>query len=671
MTAATPNQTTETRWHGLRPTPINVALFLIVALAAFWRILYMANVSPFVDEYISMWAAMKILAHGYPRLASGNIYVHGIAHSYLIATSLALLGHSETAARIPSMVISLLTLPIVFHVGRRMFGWRAGLFATLLLAVDPDAITWGARARMYAFQQLCVLLAYYWLYRSDISDVQEGSTRQRFAFALAYAGAVFNQGISALLLPVMGLLVLWRRGWRHVVRWSVVLPFALAASSVAAVWELDRIGLPAMAMVAPNQFVIRSRPTFQPALDWSGMGKVLAPYAQLPYAPLVAVFFLGLVWLAVRLARERSAARSGTLPFSYSYAIVLGVLIEIFLLVGHSWKSPRFVFMLLPVFYLVVGAILDRALRPISRANLATGAVALLILATFLPSARQATKTAVWGYDQAFRWVRDHRGARDVVMTVNAPACAFVLGRCDYVAVEKGYEGYPSQDDSGRWVGGWGFVPLLTSTDQLRTVLNESPAVWFVVDRRRLHQRYTLEFVNLVWRRMDLVYQSRGALVFQSTETPPLASQGDQQIAWSIPLHLVGYALGSSGDVTSGTATARPGGELPIVLIWKPQARLQANYTVSLSLLTLSGEEVARQDEAPIHGRYPSLFWHVGETVFDRHRLALPANLPPGRYGVGIALVDGRTQEVVPLKSGEERVRLAEIELLPTHHTPQ
>jgi hypothetical protein len=646
-------------------------VFLIVALAAFWRILYMANVSPFVDEYISMWAAMKTLAHGYPRLASGNIYVHGIAHSYLIAMALALLGHSETAARIPSLVISLLTLPILFHVGRRMFGWRAGLFATLLLAVDPDAITWGARARMYAFQQLCVLLAFYWLYRSDVSGTQEGSTRYRFAFALAYAGAVFNQGISALLLPVMGLLVLWRRGWRHVVRWPVVLPFALAAGSVAAVWELDRVGLPAMAMVAPNQFVVRSRPTFQPALDWSGMAKVLAPYARLPYTPLVAIFCLGLIWLAVRLARERNAVRTGLLPFSYSYAVILGVLIEIFLLVGHSWKSPRFVFMLLPVFFLLVGAALDRAFRPICRTNLATAAAVLLILATFLPPARQATKTAVWGYDHAFRWVRDHRGASDVVLTVNAPACAFVLGRCDYVAVEKGYEGYASQDAAGRWVGGWDFVPLLTSADQLRAVLDESPAVWFAVDRRRLHQRYTLRFVNLVWQRMDLVYQSRGALVFQSTESPPLVSLGDRQIAWSVPLRLVGYALGSSVKAGSGGVTTRPGEELPIVLIWKAQARLQANYTVSFTLLTLSGEEVTRQDEAPIHGRYPSLFWRVGETVFDRHRLALPGNLPPGRYEIGLALIDGRTQEPIPLKSGEERVRLAEIELLPLQPTPQ
>jgi len=506
---------------------VAVILLAIFIAGAFWRTQVVANVNPFVDEYITIWAAMKILAHGYPLLASGNIYTHGIAHSYLVAGALALLGHSETVARLPGLLLSLITLPVLWHVGRKMFGWRAALLATLLLAMDPDAILWGGRARMYAFQQLCVLLAFYALYRSDmVPDKVNGaqsppsSLKYRLGFALAYAGAVFNQGITALLLPVMGLLVLWRRGVRETLRWRVAWPFALAGASVGIVWKLDRIGLPAMTMVAPFEFVTRHRPTFQPALDGAGTIKMLAPYMQLPFAPLTALFLIGLFWYGAKAIRRR-AVWDDEPELAYGYLVLLGVMLEMSTLVGHTWKSPRFLFMLLPIFYLIVSSLVTRATDWVTKP--ASGAqplvLALLVAATvalYVPAAQRATQTHVWGYDGAFRWLAGQQQPGDVVLTINAPACAFVLGGCDYVAVEKGFEGYALKDAQGRWVGGWNLIPLLTSPEQLDAVLDSVPVVWFVVDRQRLQQRYTPAFLDRVAQRMEQVHEDRGALVFRS-----------------------------------------------------------------------------------------------------------------------------------------------------------
>jgi len=508
-------------FQGSRLKPL-LAILAVISLGAIWRILYVVDVSPFVDEYITMQAATKILAHGYPLLASGNIYTHGIAHSYLVAGAFALLGRTETAARLPGLLISLFTLLLVWFIGRRMFGRRAALLASLLLALDPAAIIWGGRARMYAFQQLCVLLAFYWLYRSDIAaEPANDGTGYRFAFALAYAVAVFNQGITALLLPVMVLLVLWRRGIRGMLRWQVIFPFALAATSIGVVWKLDRVGLPAMTMVAPFVFVTRHRPTFQLALDGPGTVKVIAPYTQLPYAPLTALFILGVAWYVVRALQSGYRTWSLSSATTYGYVIILSTVLEIFLIIGHTWKSPRFLFMLLPIFYFLVATIFVRGLdwMMVSGSTVQRiifGILVLAILITYLPAAHRAAQTRVWGYDRAFRWLRTQRQAGDVVLTVNAPACAFVLHSCDYVAVEKGFEGYALQDAQGRWVGGWDLTPLLTSSEQLDAVLDAAPTTWFVVDKRRLHEKYTPTFVNLVQQRMNLVYQYRGAFVFRS-----------------------------------------------------------------------------------------------------------------------------------------------------------
>jgi len=105
-------------------------------------------VSPFVDEYISIWAARKILEQGIPLLAAGTIYDHGLLFSYLDALFLGLLGMSETVARFPTLLVSTLTIPLAFLLGRRLLSPGAGLLAALLLALDPEAIVWGGRARM-------------------------------------------------------------------------------------------------------------------------------------------------------------------------------------------------------------------------------------------------------------------------------------------------------------------------------------------------------------------------------------------------------------------------------------------------------------------------------------------------------------------------------------------
>lgn len=651
-----------------------VAILAITALGTVWRLLYVANVSPFVDEYITMWAAMKVLAHGYPLLAFGNIYSHGIAHSYLVAGAFALFGRTETVARLPGLLISLLTLPTVYHIGHRLFDQRVALLTSLLLAMDPQAILWGGRARMYAFQQLCVLLAVYWLYRSDSAPTAGGEARYRLGFVLAFAGAVFNQGITALLLPVMAGLVLLRRGWREVIRWPAILTFALAAGSIGIVWALDRVGLPALTMMSSGQFVPRNRPTFQVALDWSGMAKVLAPYAHMPYAPLTVVFALGLIWGIGRGLRERRSSWRFSAPTAYGYGLILGVMAEVFLLVGHSWKSPRYLFMFLPVFYLIVSAVMISAIAnrrvPTSWGRIVMGVLVLAILATYAPAARDATRTRVPGYDRAFAWLRGQRGPDDVVMTVNMPACVFVLGDCGYVAVEKGYEGYAMQDEQGRWVGGWDFIPLLTSLEQLDVVLDAAPTAWFVVDSRRLHDKYTLGFVNRVWERMDLAHEDRGALVFRSQ--PPsgtIVVEHARPVEWSVPLRLAGFAV---GETAGGPTTAEPpamvrvesGAGLQIILRWQALAGQSLRYTVALQLVALDGKVATRQETRPLHGLYPAQLWRVGEVLVDRHVFELPPNLPAGRYRLELKLLDAATSMAIPQASGEGAIRLAEVEVV-------
>lgn len=61
-----------------------------------------------------------------------------------------LAGTSEYAYRFPSAALGLLSVPIMYHLGRRLGGRAVGLAAALLLAVCPFHVWYSQDARMYA-----------------------------------------------------------------------------------------------------------------------------------------------------------------------------------------------------------------------------------------------------------------------------------------------------------------------------------------------------------------------------------------------------------------------------------------------------------------------------------------------------------------------------------------
>ncbi len=142
-------------------------LLLVVALVLRWR--YIQEISLFVDEFVTAWAARNVLSRGLPIFPSGNFYPHGFLFTYLEAPFV--LGEfDETLARIPGLIVSLAAIPVVYWVGRRLFSNQVGLIAAAVMAVDPDCIVWGGRARMYGLLQLLTLLTVFFYYRGLAED---------------------------------------------------------------------------------------------------------------------------------------------------------------------------------------------------------------------------------------------------------------------------------------------------------------------------------------------------------------------------------------------------------------------------------------------------------------------------------------------------------------------
>lgn len=499
-------------------------LLLAVTAAGFWlRWLYVRDVSFFVDEYLTVRAAGRILAQGIPLLPSGNFYSHGLLVSYLVAPLLGLGVTEPWLLRLPILLLSTAAIPLLYWTGRRIFGSHpgAGLVAAALLAFAPEAVLWGGRLRMYATLQFCVQLAtlvfYLWVVEKQDRLVY------RLLFALAFWGALFSHAEAMLLLPLWGLWALVRRGWRWCLRPANLLTFALAGLSAVVEIGLRQIGPPVQAWVSPGVFRPESRQYLGAALDWPGIGKVLAPLLPAPVGwVLAAVVLIGLVCLAAAWVRKKQVAAAEGL--AYLYWLLLPALAMLLFGVNPEWKSSRYGLVLLPIFFLIAGALLALAgrrllaLRPVPAAwgwRLGLVAVVILIAAGSWSPAMSAARETVPAYDWAFDHVRANEQPGDAVVTFLCQAAFFHLGRCDYLAIPTDYKGFAFQEN-GRWVSGWDEVPIVDSADGLRQALSAAPRTWLVVDEGRFSRRYAPEFVQTVLDSMDLVAHDREMLIFRT-----------------------------------------------------------------------------------------------------------------------------------------------------------
>jgi len=153
-----------------------------------------------IDEYYFAQSVQNVLHYGIPRYACGGLYMRGLLLQYLAAL-LQLAGASpELAPRLIAALSSLVALPAVFILGRRIGGRSVGLVAVAIMALSVWEVEVARLGRMYApFQALFVwYLVFFLAYVVD---------RQRKALApmlaLSAVGVLLWEGGVLLALTNM------------------------------------------------------------------------------------------------------------------------------------------------------------------------------------------------------------------------------------------------------------------------------------------------------------------------------------------------------------------------------------------------------------------------------------------------------------------------------------
>lgn len=185
-------------WHRLRP---GWALVAIVAVGAALRTVHLGRLSLWYDEVVPMRLARQESPAALLDLLHRIDATRAPLHPLLLRGWLALFGTSEVAGRSLSAACGVLTIVLVFWVGRQAYGVRTALWAAWLCALCPVLVRWSREVRMYACLAAVCCLAWGLL----LSLRRSAPPGKQAAYAAALAAMVYLHPLGLLMVGALGL----------------------------------------------------------------------------------------------------------------------------------------------------------------------------------------------------------------------------------------------------------------------------------------------------------------------------------------------------------------------------------------------------------------------------------------------------------------------------------
>ena len=179
-------------------------LSAIICLAIALRAIHLGTLSLWNDELFSRYYAdlfgLKYLwTAGLARESSPPLYYMAIEGW------MWLFGSSEVAMRSLSVVASVLTVPLVYAIGKELFDHKCGLLAALVFAASPMQVAFAQEARTYALLSLPIGVVLW-----TIARFMHGDMRYRIllAYGLGAVIAIYCHATAAFFLAACNLVMM-------------------------------------------------------------------------------------------------------------------------------------------------------------------------------------------------------------------------------------------------------------------------------------------------------------------------------------------------------------------------------------------------------------------------------------------------------------------------------
>ena len=621
--------------HLRRPGDLVIWLILFVAFAL--RLYRLPFQSIWWDEGHSLFVASHSL-QSIPTIPAMD--VHPPLYFWLLHVWMGLAGTSEFALRFLSVVFGLLTVALMYKIGRSLLGAAGGWVAALLATFSPLYLAYSQEVRMYALVSALSAASVYLFSRYIQPDLSE---RRRWVvpYAVVTALGLYSHYFVGFLLIFqnvywLGVLTVdasWRktREWVVWVAGQLLIVLLLAPQLYTATRQVTSYKNTNLIPPGFVEFWVSCWRAFTLGFDdWSGQDRVWM-------LMILGVLIAGL--LARYIPRPDRRVKLGEIGL-WLTCFVVPLLIYYGVLLDRASFSPRYMMVVTPALYFL----LAYAVWQLGRYWVSLGVIALLVLlGTFLLSDYRYFFDPSTYKDETrelARFLEEQATANDVIF-IDVPH------PLDYY-----YRGAAPQ----RYL----FVDIHTVADVLTEACQGRDRLFFVRWRQSdtdprgavtfLMDKYGTYLGQKHFRGYDVVWYDLPVRVDFSL---PLDLE-PAQVNFGNRLWLTGQAYGGRGIGAASAeddmrAHTTPSGSAAwVTLNWQiPQDACQSDpclsedYKVAIYLRDAQSHQVGQVDKTLLSDRHlRTTGWQPDESALNVYTLPVAPGTPPGEYTVDVTVYD-------------------------------
>ncbi|TEU14596.1 MAG: hypothetical protein E3J21_15425 [Anaerolineales bacterium] len=627
---------TTNHWTAILP-------FVITLLALALRLYHLGAQSLWYDEGVSVYLARMSLLQLTAWTADD---IQPPLYYYLLHFWLPLFGQSssEFVVRFPSLFFGVLTVPLMYRMGRHLFGATAGLLAAFLTAISPLYLWYAQETRMYTMLTFLCLLSSYLLLKA-LERRAPPYLPLWPAFAVANVAAAYTHYFAFFVMAFQGIyLVAWSWWMRRRERQSLLQGLAtFAAVALAYLPWVPFMLYRYQADVSYWQGTLKLNEVLRKTLISFSLGETVIEEVgaklAVGYGGIVLIA-LAAIALSERSGRDSDHKSRSILhsPFSILLFLLLYLLLPVALIIALSYRipkfSPRYLMLSSPAFFLIIAGGLTTLLQ---RSGKRQGSISNLHLLSAICLLFILTTSAYADYNNYFnihftkadfrgvaRRIEEHIGPDETVILTSGhmyPVFTYYYG---------GHNWYPIPAE--RTLSTEHTLNFSVAAD-LNHALADKSGVWVVL-----------------WQ--DEVVDPNGFLLMMLEEKGELLETED---LWHVRLrHFAlpeGVHFSSQPDIQHPTEINFEGRikllgydsrftihDSRFTIYWQAEQQLEDDYKISLRLRDEEGHYWGRLDRRPAAYLYPTTRWKVGELLFGRYPLPVLPGTPPGEYQLEVVL---------------------------------
>lgn len=292
-------------------------LFGILLVAALLRVANLGQKSLWLDEAYSAVTSQMPRAAEFANIDPSRPPLHLTLLHYWTQT----FGNGEAAVRMPSVLVSLINIWLLFILARRLFDSETALLAAALLALSPLDIWYAQEARTYLFVTCAGLL------------IALGLTWETWYGGLLYLlGLLLGLFVDYISIPLWaGLSVLWLLYWWQ--RGRPLMPMVYWLAGTVAAWLIYRPWTEPLRLLIEERLHILF--IIERVRDLLGIERILLSHL------LVALAGSALLLLVAALVLQWMLRRARPRQIITMLALVAFVLVMLSLLVPRVYSVKR------------------------------------------------------------------------------------------------------------------------------------------------------------------------------------------------------------------------------------------------------------------------------------------------------------------------------------------